>query len=454
MQLFELRILSLICNLEFDIHFSPMILFLLTILTLLYIFYSRPFWGVSLVTALAFFHEWQLDLSQFSGTRSIPFLSSLNAPVVDFVALVAIIALVISYLTGKINWRRLPRSYFYIFGAYFLYLIFAGISALGAFDHEVSTSLKFLARAEVFVFLAYLAYPLALIDSEMKMQKISRIMIGVGLFSALFGVVSVLVNYFSGIDLPLWRITPISFWGFAPFGSNHNLLAEALIVTFPFALWPALRTRVRLIQFVAIVIALVALLTLSRAAWLAFFVICAFAIYEFRFSLRDYYLSRRRGANVVIAVVAVVVGLYMAYFLTTSSIVSSSNFARFEVTRIALFYTARAPLIGHGPGMFIPILTDTAAYGLEFGDPLESHGFMQKILLENGILGLALFLIFIYLAFRAVRRDNFHNWYLSAARASAAGIVVFELFNTSYFTSVMFLPLGLMLAAGLLYEKN
>jgi hypothetical protein len=368
--------------------------------------------------------------------------------------MIAIGALIISYFTGKINWRRLPRAYWYIFGAYIFYIFLAGISALGAFDHEVLASLRFLVRAEVFVFLAYLAYPIAMIDSEAKMKKISRVMFGVSVFAAFFGIVSVIINYFSSVSLAVWRITPISFWGFAPFGSNHNLLAEALIATFPFALWPALRSRTRYMQVFAFVIALVALLTLSRAAWLAFGVISVLAIYEFRFSLRDYYLSRRRDANLIIAIVALVVGLYMVYFLATSSVVSSSNFARFEVTKISLFYVAHAPILGHGPGMFMPILIDTAVYGLEFGDPLESHGFVQKILVENGLLGLLSILVFIYLSFRAVRRDNFHNWYLSAARASAAGIVVFELFNTSYFTSVMFLPLGLMLAAGLLYEKN
>jgi O-antigen ligase len=156
------------------------------------------------------------------------------------------------------------------------------------------------------------------------------------------------------------------------------------------------------------------------------------------------------------AVVGMVIGVYMIFFLR-SSVVSSSDTARFTTTEIVWFYAKRSPLWGYGPGMYIPIFESTQDYVQEFGEALESHGFMQKILLEEGMVGLILFLsILLYVLWRLWRViHQSTNTVLSRMfLVMVVGAMIFQLFNTSYFISVMWMPIGVALAHSKLFYKE
>ena len=101
--------------------------------------------------------------------------------------------------------------------------------------------------------------------------------------------------------------------------------------------------------------------------------------------------------------------------------------------------------------MYRLILGNTKAYVMDYGEPLEAHGFVQKILLEEGLVGLGLFVgFFVYLVIRlgrsALARGGESFLYVMFT-CLILGEVIFQLFNTSYFNSVLWLPVGMALAA-------
>ena len=96
---------------------------------------------------------------------------------------------------------------------------------------------------------------------------------------------------------------------------------------------------------------------------------------------------------------------------------------------------------------------------MEFGDPLESHGFVQKLLTETGILGLISFVsLLIYLGNKHLQgyaKAKFltNKRIITCLMMVFVGLVLFELFSTSYFVANMWLPIGVGLAGVKLYSE-
>jgi O-antigen ligase len=102
--------------------------------------------------------------------------------------------------------------------------------------------------------------------------------------------------------------------------------------------------------------------------------------------------------------------------------------------------------------MYTEIFGNTALYRLEYGDVLDAHGFIQKILLEEGTVGLMFFCFAIaliaYQVFRSFKISSSSDTLLFAMLfVMILGEVFFQIFNTSYFNSVLWLPLGAALSA-------
>jgi O-antigen ligase len=112
-----------------------------------------------------------------------------------------------------------------------------------------------------------------------------------------------------------------------------------------------------------------------------------------------------------------------------------------------------SPLIGAGAGTFVGIVGSSHVFRLEFGDPLDSHGVLQKLAAETGLLGLAAFLWVIAAFFRTMLthirslRDENVRRVTVLLTASALGAIMYQLFNTNYWTGKMWLPVGIALAS-------
>jgi cell division protein FtsW (lipid II flippase) len=82
-------------------------------------------------------------------------------------------------------------------------------------------------------------------------------------------------------------------------------------------------------------------------------------------------------------------------------------------------------------------------------------------LAETGALGFLTFFALLgyiiwrlFSAYRQMPEDSPYKYILLALMLSAAGSIIFQLFNTSYFVSKLWLPLGVALAAARLGEEK
>ena len=129
------------------------------------------------------------------------------------------------------------------------------------------------------------------------------------------------------------------------------------------------------------------------------------------------------------------------------------------MTEIALTYFKKHPLIGNGVGTFTTLIADTRLFAVEYGDPLDSHGLIQKLLAEEGLLGLISFLIFaIWIASSlytsAKYSDESQQDLKKLILISFLGCLVFQIFNTSYYNQHLWLIAGLGLAVKKIYPPE
>lgn len=414
-------------------------------------------WGVYLLAAFSFFHEWEIDFSRTERFRELPYIPQINAPAADIIAIFLFIAVsaTLIFRFKKIPWKELlliKKSIYWYAG----FLAMAALAIMFFMHDGVYTiGIKYWLRPMLFTWLMYWLMTIGIImDRPFILKRILSLWFGIGIAIALYGVASFFV-----LDQSGWiRALPFSINGFAPLGFNHNQMAEALVAILPISVWFALTYKdafiKRLFSYSAVLIGLIALLTLSRAAWIA--IICQMIILGvYLYRLRGKRMIDRRFVGSVLLVIVPVL-MYMATFLT-SSIVSSSTSARLDAAKIAGYYTLQSPLLGYGPGSFMWLLSDTAFYTMEYGEPLDAHGFVQKMLVEEGMLGFIFFMGFIISVLWFIWGAQEHKGHRELALAlfiMATGAVIFQLFNTSYFNSVMWMPIGIATAGAMLIKQE
>lgn len=152
--------------------------------------------------------------------------------------------------------------------------------------------------------------------------------------------------------------------------------------------------------------------------------------------------------------------IYM-YLFMTSEMVRSSNLNRIALTKIAIETFEKHPIVGAGVGTFIEQVSRDRWYIIDFGEPSEAHGVVQKLLAESGILGFGTFFALLgYVMWRLIKTyrgqeaDSPWKYIILALILSSFGSIVFQLFNTSYFVSKLWFPLGIALAAARLAEEE
>jgi len=420
-----------------------------------------------------------MDWHSFDWTRQIPYLGSFDAPVADFLAMIVLAGVFLKLLllsfsrchsehseeSSRNNIAQISRLSKILhftqddkIGLLF-FLPFFIISALSLWQvapDQFNTSLKYLLRPILFFYLMWVALPIILIDSEKILNKAIKIFFCAGSLSAVMGFISL----FSGQSIfGFWqRATPISFWGLAPLGFNHNLLAEVLVAALPLAFYLFVRhfgQAKKFYFFSALLIATIALLTFARAAWLA---LAAQLLIYFLLSHNGQEKLHHLRQWALPALLIIPLAVYMFLF-SISPIVQSSNSTRLDLTGIAWTYFKLHPWLGNGVGTFVPLVESTRLFTMEYGDPLDAHGVIQKIMAEQGLLGLIAFFVFvgwvlarIWRGWKTVVPDN--KLLLLCFFMSVSGSLVYQLFNTSYYNAHLWLPVGLALAAVKLYEPK
>jgi len=128
------------------------------------------------------------------------------------------------------------------------------------------------------------------------------------------------------------------------------------------------------------------------------------------------------------------------------------------LTQIAWQAFLDKPWFGQGSGNFINLVADNVRFRARYGAPLDSHGIGQKILAENGILGILTF-VFLIANIIFIFRQALKNYkqeidLLLPLVCGSLGILVFEFFNTSYYKGKLWLPIAITLAAINLFKNK
>lgn len=435
---------------------TPMYAALLVVAAVGLFFMFRLDIGLYLLAILGFLHGLEIDFGKYQWARDIPYLPGINAPAADVLVVLLMMSFVGALLFRTHEFTSLKKLKELTPGLvlYGLFILVALVSALSAYEYEFGLSLKYLGRPIIFVFFAFVLFVIFILKSKKQLSKIFSAWFWLGILSALFGLSSLFILEHTG----WWRVTPYNLLGFAPFGYNHNQLAEVLVTLVPIGIFLSLKnygTKKQVLYNVGTaLIILASLFTLSRAAWLVLLV--QLLIY-FIWLKQDFVKKYKKNIGLLfVSLCVVIVGAYMIKFLG-STVAKSSTSARLAATQVTLYYTSHSPFIGYGPGTYMPILADSVWYTMDYGDPLESHGFIQKIILEEGVIGLVLFggflLWVLWYLYQTQKENDKYKFLFQSLFIMVLSAVIFQLFNTSYFNSVMWLPLGVALSATCLIKE-
>lgn len=337
------------------------------------------------------------------------------------------------------------------------FVLFITVAALSLQNVEhLALGFKYLLRPLSFFYLMFVVLPILVIDTPKRLFTTLRMMFLVGGIAAAMGIWSMLFPPEPGA---FRRAVPIAIFGTTPLGTNHNLIAEVLVSVIPIGIILAAFVHGRLRRWYVVgtaALALITLLTFSRNGWLTLAIEGAILLVVLA---RDRGISWRRIASYAAPAAALAV-LAIAVFSTTT-VAQSSNLNRLRLTEIAVAQFRDHPWVGAGVGTFIEAVSRDRWYIADFGKPQEAHGLVQKLLAETGALGLLTFVWLLIAIVRHIvrvyrRSEVAPAWrlILLALLCSAFGSIIFQLFNTSYFVSKLWLPLGLALAATRLAERG
>ncbi len=433
---------------------ATIIIFLLSAIVILLLSWRLPY-GVFYAFLLAApLIGWMVSIS--TGTLQVgerAFGGSIDLPMSDIVALAALAAWAFRILflwKGRNNhewrpWLPLSIAYGAVVGAHFL-------SAFSLAQPDLVTVVKYTIRPVLFSYVTCVALVVNFLRSRKRFLVSFGLFALSGTFFALDGFRSLFVG--GGI---LHRARPLPIFGVYPLGSNHNVLAEWLVFTVPIAFVLAFLTRsvrVRRWSFVlAGFMTFVALLTFARSAWIALAVEIIFLGCTIS---RPWIRTHRRELFFGIVLFLPLL-FYMMIFSSQSEVQSSTN-TRTMLTDIAFQLFRGNPFLGVGAGTFVDRVAHTWLFVYEFGAALDSHGLIQKIAAETGLVGLGAFAfllgsLFYYLrrAWRALRRQGADFQAYACLCAAVLGAFAYQVFNTTYWSPKLWLPVGIALAAARLF---
>ncbi len=339
------------------------------------------------------------------------------------------------------------------FGLMFAAQLASLLSPIGPPWTEV---VKHALRYVAFVYLACIALVVNFIRSRRRLRISLLILTVFGVFFALDGLRSVV--QFN--PLSFGRAEPMQILELNPLGGNQHALAEVMIIgiccSLAFGALSKFPDHRLLAGGSAIIMSVVMILTFARTAWIVL------AIMGGIWSLtvwRDWLKRRIQWVLVACLFFLPLAGAMGVY--TLSHAATSSVDARTLLTEIAWDAFKTSPVFGIGAGTFVDRVSATYAFVVEFGPAFDAHGYLQKTLAETGLIGFFALLVTVIM----VGYEMWRTWNkLSRGRAEkeayiylaamALGAFIYQLFSTSYWTPRLWLPIGLLYAAGRIFLEH
>ncbi len=375
-------------------------------------------------------------------------LGGLLIPLIDLLSLVVLVVFFLK-LTMERRLHEIKYPHLIPFLSFFLLAIVSSLSS-----PNISDSIWYSFRWILFFYLAYIVLPFNIIKNK-KILKNTLISFSLSaLFIAGMGVQSILSQDWLNT---LARVKPVLFFGYYPIGDNQNLIVETLLpgifVLLSLKYFTKNKKSKRALDALALFIGIILLLTFSRGAWLVLFLSSTIgALIYYQKNILKYLVPL-----FVSIIILFPLAFYMITLQTEYSIGIGSNQSRFLLTEIAIKEFKANPLIGKGTGEYLNSVSSSIRFRAKHGDPVDSHGIIQKIMLENGFLGLLAFTFFILAIFislfKILRKKEYLSLYLPILVA-ASSVFAFEFFNTSYYKGKLWFLIALALATASLIEEN
>lgn len=418
------------------------ILLLVASITFFLIIAAKPKIGIYLIAA-----SLPIIGSNFS-------FSGFVIPVADFIALLSFAGFITNFIYLKLfEPNRETKLTWPIFFPFLIFFIANLISVLLA--DNPARSLYYFLRWPFFLYFAYIFAPVNIIKDPKTLKKtivivfLSTMMVLVSGYLSLYG---------QDWQNSFFRINSLSILGGYPFGDNHNLIAEYLnIGVFLVLIIKEFLKNKRYQQIADVIFILTAIgiiLTFSRTGWITLIIQLAIYLY---YQIR-YDRKKKMGAVMLILFSAVIISplLWKMSVLQDNNTSSTEN--RVLLTEISINAFKEKPIFGQGGGEFVNLVDNNIRFKAKYGDPIDSHGVLQKVLAENGLFGLAawLFIMAYLIKFSLFAIKKYYprvKWVLPFALAVLGGIF-FQFFNTSYYKGKVWFPLILFIIAIKLSEQR
>lgn len=414
-------------------------------------------WGWYGLVFLSLFFQWTWSLS-FLKPWFIdwPWLYGAYAPAVEFWAVLMILAfgwgLLKKYLSEQKIELHLPGLQWFL-----LFLGSAAISLINLPAGEKWLGIKYIFHFILLFYFGYLVVGSNVVDSKKIWKNSLKILAGVGFLAALMGAASLVLGIWQGGGFH--RVVPFSLWGWLPFGDQHIFLAESITTVLPiyFYFWHIENNskKKNIWQWFTVFVLLVGLATLSRAGWITIFFEAGIFFYVMRKQIRWQVLARTFWWLIILIAPLFV---YLLNFLTSYTVKSSTS-ARWYSTSIAWWLFEKHPLIGNGVGSFVNRLAEVRIFEIEFGAPTDALGIGQKLIAEQGVLGVITFSAFIAWILIAIWRRFLSSEHTAEARLAyfvsfflVLSPLVFQLFNTQFYSSKMWVPIAIAISQSLLFQ--
>ena len=427
------------------IVFQPLsVLIALTALAAVFVFALKPEWGI--LALVLTFPLLGLRL-QFGAPVDLTalFPDGINLPLADVIGMLALSAWIVRW---ALQWDTRPVRA----PAMVAFALFLLTGALSLVNHpEPILGLKYLVRPIAFAYLVFFFVPVNVLWSRASVLKALRLVFWWG---TLIAGVSVAIAFLKILNGSFARVAPPIIGTFAPLGYNWNLLAEFLVPLVPLGVFLERQSRTRFEQRIVALATLLVLgaatLPFARSAWIALAFSAVVLVAHFRSRIASFGVT-------ALLLLAVVAPAFVGLVVFSGSHAAGSSFAaRTVLTGIAAQAFRDEPLIGRGIGMFEDLVSSTKYFVIEYGDPLDAHGIIQKVAAEQGMFGLiALALLAAALLVplaRAIRATPGEEQFAArCALAIMVGALVYQLFNTSYYAGKLWLPLGIAMTLFLAY---
>lgn len=384
------------------------------------------------------------------------YFKPLEIPIIDLIALISLLFLFINKFYNYFTSYNPKKIILPFFGAFFVFFLITIISALS--NSNALGSIWYSIRWILFFYLAFIVYPFNVL-SELKYLR--NILIIIALGGSFLAIIGFLSLFFQDLSDPFFRAQLLPFGGKWIFGQNYNLMSEFLVVaSFSILSLKYFYNSFRAHRFLDVLftfLVVINLLTFGRTAWLTLLlqVLTYFSIY--------YLIIRRkkikiRDIFIVLFFIAILISPFFIRAINLQEVNFSSTQNRVLLTKISWEAMKNKPFFGHGGGEFVSLVEDNTRFLAKYGEPLDSHGFGQKIIAEHGVLGVLSFVIFLFLIFRFIYKGIINNKkeykLLLPLFVAVLGGYFYQLFNTSYYKGRVWLPIALALIAVNILENN